>query len=73
MRPDQDFGIVTVLDLPLLSSKPVVGSGGELAPESRPGHTVRRHLLTILKEAGSVSEMKQKASRERKVAERRRR
>lgn len=55
MRPDQDFGMVIVLDLPLLSSKPVVGSGGELAPESRPGHTVRRHLLTILKEAGSVS------------------
>jgi hypothetical protein len=29
----------------------VVGSCGALVLDSRPGHIVRRHLLTILKEA----------------------
>jgi hypothetical protein len=40
-----------VLDLPLLRANPVVGSCAVPEPDSRPGHIVRRHLLTILKEA----------------------
>lgn len=40
-----------VLDLPLLRANPVVGSCAVPAPDSKPGHIVRRHLLTILKEA----------------------
>jgi hypothetical protein len=38
--PDQDLGICIVLDFPLLRVNPVVGSGGEVAPESNPGHIV---------------------------------
>jgi hypothetical protein len=40
-----------VLDFLFLRANPMVGSCGVLAPDSRPGHIVRRHLLTILKEA----------------------
>jgi len=40
IRPDQAFGICIVLEFPLLSENPVVGSGGEVAPESNPGHIV---------------------------------
>lgn len=55
IRPDQDLGIVIVVDFPLRRVKPVVGSGGEVAPESKPGHIVCRHRFTNLKEAASSS------------------
>lgn len=46
--PDQDFGTDKVTDLPLLRVKPVGVSKGRSAPVRIPGHTVLRHLLTIL-------------------------
>lgn len=55
-RPDHDSGIATVLDFPLERRKPVVGSGAELAPESKPGHIVFRQRFVILNEIGSTSE-----------------
>ncbi|KAF1899242.1 hypothetical protein Lal_00019366 [Lupinus albus] len=54
-RPDQDLGILMVLDLPLRRAKPVVGSGGEVAPESSPGHIVWWHLFTILNDVDCTS------------------
>lgn len=45
-RPDQDLGKWRVRDFPEERENPVVGRGGEFAPERRPGHTVCLHLLT---------------------------
>lgn len=55
-RPDHDAGIVTDLDFPRERRKPVVGRGGEVAPERKPGQMVFRQRLVILNETGSTSE-----------------
>jgi hypothetical protein len=40
MRPDHAAGASTARDSPGASAKPVVGSGGDPALDSSPGHTV---------------------------------
>lgn len=66
IRPDQDLGKVRVRDLPELRVKPVVGSGGEVAPERRPGHTVCRHLFTSRNDAAWSSEERERVVKKKK-------
>lgn len=54
IRPDQDLGKVRVRDFPVRRENPVVGTGGEVAPERRPGHIVCLHLFTSRNFAASL-------------------
>lgn len=54
--PDHDLGKLKVRDFPGWRENPVVGRGGEVAPESNPGQTVCLHLFTIRNFAASVIE-----------------